>query len=200
LAIVSVGEPVQRRGLSSIVCGTASVVEDAIGYLHVGGHRRIAMVVGAPRHPHTVRHLKSALAAAASAPSIVDLAVIHCESASASRHVAANEVLDRSPRPTAVFCVTDEIAAVVLQVARARGVRIPQDLSVLAVDEAGLGPHLDPPVSTLTLPFQAIGRACVGLVINAVARHQPAGVSLNLRYVLMERATTAPGAALSRTA
>jgi LacI family repressor for deo operon, udp, cdd, tsx, nupC, and nupG len=59
--------------------------------------------------------------------------------------IAATRLLARRPAPTAVFCFNDEMAIGVMQTARRRGIRVPEDLSVVGFDDIRFARYLDPP-------------------------------------------------------
>lgn len=105
---------------------------------------------------------------------------------------AARALFDRA-RPTAVFCFGDLIAMGVLQVAAERGIRVPDDLSVVGFDDhPTVATALDPPLTTVRLDHHAMGARAVEAVINAIngnADHR--GVELTL-CPLISRDTVGP--------
>jgi LacI family transcriptional regulator len=102
-------------------------------------------------------------------------------------------LLDHSPPPTAVFAACDIMAAGVLQAIYARGLRVPEDISVVGFDDT-LAPYLSPPLTTVAQPMEAIGRAAVQLALAEIAdeggNHEPQTRLLSMHWV--ERASTAP--------
>jgi LacI family transcriptional regulator, repressor for deo operon, udp, cdd, tsx, nupC, and nupG len=60
-------------------------------------------------------------------------------------------------RPTAVFCDDDVIAAGLYLAARDRGVRIPEDLSVVGFDDMDFARVLSPPLTTVALDAELLG-------------------------------------------
>ena len=70
-------------------------------------------------------------------------------------------LLDRSSPPTAIFCFDDAAAAGVIARAQARGIKVPEQLSVLGCSDDGCSTHLRPALSTVHLPAEEIGAAAV---------------------------------------
>jgi DNA-binding LacI/PurR family transcriptional regulator len=70
---------------------------------------------------------------------------------------AAGPLLDEEP--TAVFCDDDVIASGLYLAARERGLRIPEDLSVVGFDDMDFARVLDPPLTTVALDGQRLGAA-----------------------------------------
>jgi len=81
--------------------------------------------------------------------------------------------LQVSPRPTAVFGVTDEIAVGAIQCAKAHGVRVPKDLSVVGVNDLDIAQMCDPPLTTIRIFREEMGRVAVGRLMDLI--QQPEG-------------------------
>ncbi|EIQ01587.1 transcriptional regulator [Opitutaceae bacterium TAV1] len=64
----------------------------------------------------------------------------------------------KTKRPTAVFCASDELASIVMRVARRCGLSVPGDLSVVGFADERLGHLLDPRLTTIAQPFEDMGR------------------------------------------
>ena len=62
--------------------------------------------------------------------------------------VAGDRLLGRKRPPTAIFCLNDEMAMGVIHTARRRKMRIPDDLSVVGVDDIRYARFTDPPLTT----------------------------------------------------
>lgn len=60
-------------------------------------------------------------------------------------------------RPTAIVCASDKSAMIVLRIARARGLRLPEDLSVTGYTNSTLSEVSDPPLTTIEQPFHQMG-------------------------------------------
>ncbi|MFD4603792.1 LacI family DNA-binding transcriptional regulator [Streptomyces sp. NPDC058464] len=84
----------------------------------------------------------------------------------ASGHAATLELLSRGTEFTAVFAVTDMIAAGVLKALRQAGVRVPEDVSVVGYDDIPLAMDLDPELTTVHVPHEELGRTAVRLALH----------------------------------
>ncbi|HWC24387.1 MAG TPA: LacI family DNA-binding transcriptional regulator [Flexivirga sp.] len=96
---------------------------------------------------------------------------------------AATALLNRPPadRPTAIFCVTDRVAAGALLAATRLGLGIPDDVSILGFDDQEeLAANLVPALTTFALPHRQMGEAAVAMLID-----QLAGVTLSSRPTLL---------------
>jgi LacI family transcriptional regulator len=80
---------------------------------------------------------------------------------------AAGRLLDRPDRPTALFCFNDRMAMGAYRAIRQRGLRVPQDVSVVGFDNMEqIAPWLDPPLTTMQLPHYEMGRWAVEHVLT----------------------------------
>lgn len=105
---------------------------------------------------------------------------------------AAGRLLDLEDAPTALFCFNDRMAAGAIRAAHKRGLRVPDDLSVVGFDNQELVALLtDPPLTTVQLPHYEMGCWAVDQLLAAmngpetVTRHRAA-------CTLVERASVAP--------
>ena len=101
--------------------------------------------------------------------------------------------------PTAVLCFSDLMAAGVVHAAEERGLRVPQDLSVIGYDDAPLARRLRPALTSVHQDFAAKGKAAATALTTAIAREragQPPAPERNVVPVtLTVRESTAPPAA-----
>ncbi|MGY1650710.1 LacI family DNA-binding transcriptional regulator [Geodermatophilus sp. SYSU D01119] len=101
----------------------------------------------------------------------------------------AEAVLDLSPAPTALLCLSDRLAEGALAVAARRGLRVPEDLSVAGFDDAAPAAALG--LTTVRQPVREKGRAAAAALLAAIAG-RPAPPRLTLPTELVVRATTGP--------
>lgn len=78
-----------------------------------------------------------------------------------------DDLLARSPRPTAIFAGNDEMAAGVLQSARKAGLNVPGDLTVVGFDDFQIAQAVWPPLTTIHTPTREIGRMAAEKLIDA---------------------------------
>lgn len=71
---------------------------------------------------------------------------------------AANAIFTRPDRPSAVFAGSDAIALGVMMQARAHGVSIPQDISLVGFDGMPIVDLLGPPLTSVAQPIDELGR------------------------------------------
>ena len=82
----------------------------------------------------------------------------------------AELLLSRTPRPTAIFAGNDETAAGVYRTAYLRGLKIPDDLTVIGFDDSPLASRLCPSLTTMRQPIRDMGRVAAEKVIAKIAK------------------------------
>lgn len=105
---------------------------------------------------------------------------------------AGNALLDRPDRPTAVFAASDEMAIGVLRAARELGLRVPEDVSVIGIDDHEMAEIFD--LTTIAQPVHEQGRVAAQQVLAALSGEPwaPEQVVLPTKLVV-RRTTAAPG-------
>ncbi|MEO5832129.1 MAG: LacI family DNA-binding transcriptional regulator [Nakamurella sp.] len=109
------------------------------------------------------------------------------------RHLWANVEAGRVPRPTAVFAVGDEVAMGILHHAAELGLRVPEDLSVIGVDDHDLAYLFD--LTTVWQPVREQGAMAARMLLDQINRSGTVARHEFVEPRLVVRGTTAPPAA-----
>lgn len=83
----------------------------------------------------------------------------------------AHQILS-SASVTAVVAANDRVAFGVYQAAQERGLRVPEDLSVISFDDEYLASYLRPGLTTMHIPYREMGRTAMSLVLDGDAPAQ----------------------------
>lgn len=92
-------------------------------------------------------------------------------------------------KPLAVFCANDRLAAGFYRAAKARGLEIPRDVSVIGFDDHEIAATLSPPLTTLRLDRAEYGRAAARAVTERLAAPSKPPHTQRLPVLLIERAS-----------
>lgn len=107
-----------------------------------------------------------------------------------SREPAARLLAHPDP-PTAIFAGNDLSAIGVIEVALARGLKMPRDLSVIGFDDVPEAARLMPPLTTVRQSMQGMGAAAAELVLRLLGGEPPQPARIMLPTRLITRSTTA---------
>ncbi|NWK97552.1 LacI family transcriptional regulator [Sphingobium lactosutens] len=143
-----------------------SITERVIAH----GHRRIAYVAG-PDHYSVVSARLDGFRAALSRHAIPEearLLVQHGEFDYASGIAAAQALLDRDDRPTAIICSSDDLAAGVISQANQMGLQLPRDLAVTGFDDTILASRIWPPLTVIRQPVEDMAFRATQCLIAAL--------------------------------
>jgi LacI family transcriptional regulator len=108
--------------------------------------------------------------------------------------VGGAALLDLPEPPTAVFAGCDEIAAGIIEAARARGLRIPEDLSVVGFDDTEVARLASPPLTTVRQPLREMGGVALRTALRLANGERLDSHHVELATELVVRGSTAPPA------
>ncbi|MCC3372318.1 LacI family DNA-binding transcriptional regulator [Cohnella sp. REN36] len=98
------------------------------------------------------------------------------------------ELLDGEHMPTAVFIASDMFAVGALQLLYERKLRVPDDISIVGFDNT-YADKLSPPLSTVSIPIEEMGRASVQIIIDRCKNVDAAFKTLTMNATFVDRGT-----------
>jgi DNA-binding LacI/PurR family transcriptional regulator len=104
----------------------------------------------------------------------------------------AGQLLARIPEVTAVFVASDEMAFGVARAFAEHGRAIPDDVSIVGVDDIPLAEFCSPALTTVAQPFGDVGRVAVEHLLHAIAHPDAVPPAESIAPRLIVRASTAP--------
>ena len=181
------------RGTVSVSSAHFSGARSATRHLVGLGHRRIGVISGPPywlaRDDRVAGHLAAlSEAGVLGSPDLMR----HGEPKDETGVLAGGELLDLAQRPTAIVCFNDKVAVGVLQAAAARGLRVPEDLSVTGFDDIDVSRATTPPLTTVRQPLREMGRVAVTMLLRLLDGHPHEALSIELETQLVVRESTGP--------
>jgi DNA-binding LacI/PurR family transcriptional regulator len=202
LPVVTIGYP-RLAGVPMVGIDNERSAGMAADYLLELGHRRFCLLSvrpeddappGGPEARPSIPLRSAGFAAALRRAGIEPTAIVRRESGNsveAAAQVMAG-VLDQPPgqRPTAVFAVTDVRAFGALAAARAAGVAVPAELSVVGFDNIGAAASSSPPLTTVAQPLLRLGQEAARIALLQLDGQR--GRPRRMTTELVIRASTAP--------
>jgi DNA-binding LacI/PurR family transcriptional regulator len=83
-------------------------------------------------------------------------------------YAAMEDLIDRRPDITAIFCANDLIAVGALSALAKRGLRVPEDVGVVGFDDTELARHSSPPLTTMRIYSRDMARSAVRRVLERI--------------------------------
>ena len=191
---IIVGARGNTARVSSVDVDNFDLARQAIEHLSRLGHSRVMFVGGAEQLSNS-RDRRAGFFAACSqfavdAPT-PDL-VFTAESwrlSDVERDKLSAALTSGNP-PTAIFAAGYYMALDVYSAAHRAGLRIPEDLSVIGVDDPPSAEHLSPPLTSLRQPLVQLGSAAVSLLVDAFRRNDLHPAARTLGAELIVRGST----------
>ncbi len=176
--------------------------EEAVDCLVALGHTAIAYATATPLTPHRVARLqgyRNALRRHRLGDGVVitdeDIpshSLAHDDADLAHfGHVAAAHILTMSPRPSAVIAMNDLIALGMMAAFHEQGVRIPDEISIVGIDDIQLSSFTFPALTTVRQPYLQIAESAIERVCARMEDPARTGATIALDPTLVLRASTA---------
>ena len=169
--VVLVGGMAGQTSLPSIGIDNRAIGRLATEHLLAGGARRVGLITGPPtwweareRVAGWQETIASGVRSDAAGP------VFEGDWTAASGEQGLRQMLAADPALDAVFACNDQMALGVLHAAHVLGLRVPEDLSVVGVDNQAMGSHFWPPLTTVHQPLRDAGVLAVDGVEDAIER------------------------------
>ncbi len=178
-------------GAHAVLLDQANVIEQQLGHLVGLGHERIVYLDGPKQYWATYERRRHAERLARDFP----LEIIGPIQPFFHGGYEAADRLD--PATTAVIAFTDTQAAGVIVRMTELGRRVPTDVSVIGSNDIPIAHMFNPPLTTMHTPFEAMGRAAVSLLLDAVDGAAGTTITETMTSELVVRGSTAPRAHLT---
>lgn len=157
------------------------------------GHRRLGFIVGNPDQAASAERLAGFYAAVREADD-VRTTVAQGDFSFTSGLRAAEQLLDASPMPSAIFASNDDMAAAVVSVAHRRQLDVPHALTVVGFDDTPAAVMLWPPLTTVHQPVRELASEAFRLLVAEIAateRSTPRHPDHVLEHTIVKRQSTA---------
>jgi DNA-binding LacI/PurR family transcriptional regulator len=166
-------------------------ISQAIEHVAGLGHRRAAIIAG-PEDNRTAVTIRQALEAGLKERSIDLLRVTHCDSHLDAGALAVRSMLSSSHTPTVVFCGSDRIAMGAMSALEEEGAKVPEDVSVIGIDDISFAFLTRPPLTTIRVPREQLGKTAFEALEKMLRLKRRKGAEYHLETDLVVRKSTAP--------
>ena len=178
----------QLDGLLSIYVDDAEIVRQALEHLYALGHRHVGYA-GGPAGSWSDRQRRNGIERAVpelpglTVASLGAFAPVFGGGQSAADLALASDA-------TAVLAYNDLMALGILSRLRSRGVRVPEDMSVVGIDDINAATLVSPALTTVQAPLRRVGRTAVNLLVDSFGEGTGARPAEQLPVQLIVREST----------
>ncbi|GAB4547991.1 MAG: LacI family DNA-binding transcriptional regulator [Anaerolineae bacterium] len=162
---------------------------DATNYLIDLGHRRIGLITGLMQISSAVERLEGYKAALAARGIAFDPALVaQGDFWQPQGYEAACELLNLANPPTAIFASNDLSAFGAMEAARERGLRIPEDISIVGFDDIPQASLIHPKLTTVRQPLDQMGSIAVRMLLERIENPSvpPRHVTLETQLIVRD--------------
>ncbi|CAG4904397.1 LacI family DNA-binding transcriptional regulator [Paraburkholderia gardini] len=175
--------------LASLALDNLQGARDATRHLLEQGHREIAFIAGPPDHEDAIERLNGYRMALEDAGIGFDVdRVEQGDYLETGGEAAMERLFARGASFSAVFCANDQTAYGARLTLFRRGLRVPEDISLVGFDDLPTSSYMTPPLTTVRQPTYEIGRLAAQGIVQMI-RRQPVTLS-PVSLTLMTRETT----------
>ena len=170
-----------------------------VSHLHDLGHDRLGFISGEMRGNERARRRFEGTMQAMSRRGITLCtdAFIETPYSFGQGFEAMRTIIRRQSRATAIICGNDYLATGALAACHEHGVRVPERLSVASYNDNEFAAYLEPPLTTVRLPIEEIGRAGARYLVDRLQGRDPSPPeALGIEMVI--RRSTGPAPTISR--
>ncbi len=186
--------PLNER-IPAVSAAHTAGADQAMKHLLSLGHTRIAAITGPSVMKATADRRRGYYAALAAAGIMPDPELEVEGTFEIGSGISATEtLLDLDEPPTAIFAFNDNMAIGAMQTARARGLRVPDDLSIVGFDDLEEAAIVTPTLTTIRQPLAEMGRIAVSLLMRLLENQRLEALHVELGTRLVVRESTAPPA------
>jgi LacI family transcriptional regulator len=166
-------------------------VDQAIKHVVDLGHTRCAVIAGPGDNPTAVA-IRKALLSGLKARGIKPVCVLESNYRVDSGASAMREILSRKEIPTVLFCGSDLIAMGAMSALEGARVKVPEDVSVIGIDDILFASLARPPLTTIRVPREKLGVLAFEALDRILKLKRRKGADYMLETDLVIRKSTAP--------
>ncbi|MBV8864481.1 MAG: LacI family DNA-binding transcriptional regulator [Acidobacteriaceae bacterium] len=187
--LVLLGSPPARRYRSNIAINYRKGLSEAIRHLYTLGHREMALATG-PQDQISAIAFKDAAVGEMRKLGLKPFRVVEGDHRPESGARATRELLNRTPRPTAILCGNDRMAIGALGTAEDLGFRVPEEFSIVGADDVWMTKYCHPPLTTIRIPRDVLGQLAFNVLMKMLSSKRKQGSEHVLDTELVTRRST----------
>lgn len=186
---IAVNQPGLDSGWSTIDIDFEHEGSLAATHLLEKGHRRLVIVIGSADSTCDASRVAAIRAAVSRVPDAKPPVVLLTDGRSPTD--LARQLVESNCTAALLFCERTSLR-VANEVQRAFGKRVPQDLSIISVEDDPATSIMRPALTTLAAPLEELADYAVEMLLRQVEQDLPCKLSMKLRSALVERESVAP--------
>ena len=177
--------------VSNIFIDYTRGILQAIEHVAALGHRSAAVIAG-PEGNLTASNIKRELVAGLKKKGMKPFPVTSSNYRVDAGASAVQDILSAPVIPTVIFCGSDLIAMGAMNALQQSGVRVPEDISIVGIDNLSFAFLTRPPLTTVSVPREQLGRSAFHALDKMLQLKRRKGAEYSLETELVIRRSTGP--------
>lgn len=173
IPLVVLNREVEETSIPNVLSNDTEGARMAVEYLITNGHHDIAIIGGTPSfkssHMRKEGYLQALMEAGIPIKKEYSISGNY-DMESGSQ--AMEQLLSLTSPPTAVFCSNDDMAIGAMNTVFARGLSVPNDISIVGFDDSGFSQYTTPRLTTVKRPVEEISRVGVERLLSLIGRKE----------------------------
>ncbi|MBC2666704.1 LacI family DNA-binding transcriptional regulator [Novosphingobium flavum] len=164
---------------------------EVIEHLADLGHKRIGIISGPRAAPNSKDRITGVHSVQLERPDL-EISAVEGDFSINSGLRRTLELLDSPNPPTAIFCLSDEMAMGALAAFRERGLTCPRDISLAGFDDIAYAQYMNPPLTTVRQPMESMGHEVFRILHDFLTGTPSLVRRVTLAHQLIARESTGP--------
>ncbi|MCX7919480.1 MAG: LacI family transcriptional regulator [bacterium] len=192
IPLVLVDNHIPQPNIDCVVTDNINGAKQAVNHLIELGHKKIGMLTGIGKHVSIIERRQGYFEAMKSANLTPNPKWIAEGDVTTEGGMEAMEKLFAQTKelPTALFAFNDAMATGAMKVLRAHQIRVPEDISIVGFDDTDEAIHVIPPLTTVHVAKEEMGRIAAQLLISRIQRKKDVRQRVVLTTHLVIREST----------
>ncbi len=172
-----------------VICDGKQAAMEAVAELQSLGHARIAYI---GETSNEIRFEGYCEAMNAKTLPVLRDYIVNTPMTSSGGYQGAQKLLNKCRDFTAVFCPNDITAIGAMKALQEHGLKIPEDVSIISIDDIDLVQYLTPMLSTIHVPITEMGQMAAKILIDRIEGGHHLPMKINMPFYLATRESTGP--------
>lgn len=179
-------------GFDEVICDAYKAAQTGVEHLVGLGHRKIGYLGSVPGrdaidvlNEHRFSGYKEVLEK--HGIQYTDDYVLNIELTTEAAYLGMKRLLSGEALPSAIFCANDLVAIGAMKAIHEAGLKIPEEIAVIGIDDIDLAAYVRPALSTVRVPKEELGKFAVKILIDRIEGGHELPVRLDLPFELVVR-------------
>lgn len=167
-----------------VICDGYAIAKDAMEYLISKGHTRIGYIGELSRE---IRYSAYKDSLKIHKIPLDNNNIANVPISSEGGYQGALRIMQRNTEITALFCMNDITAIGAIKAIQDNGYRIPDDISVISMDDIEVAQYISPMLTTMHIPIEEMGKMSAKILIDRINNGHSLPLKISLPYYLVNR-------------